>query len=255
MKLTDYIKMWDNYFVESINDKSYIPKDIVLREYYDSYKAKGKNTIKQEKYMPEPFLGDFKNASVAIINKNPGGVLPWQNWESGEVALKMRETSLTKDLEAPYSEWAKDFVYFKTNDGGGDFFRNRLKYMNYILEENYIADNLLNIELYPWHSSQFDNKKFDNDEFNFKEFVLDPLMDTNINFVFLLRKYVSDVAERCGLKFKLIDHTWNSSTLQVKISEYEGKVFIATENFIKGYPGNPEDKKYLKEIVSQYNIK
>lgn len=253
MNLTDYIKMWDDYFLESIKRKSYIPNNVVLKQYFESYKSLDSDTKKLVDYMPEPFLGNPQNAHVAIVNKNPGGVAPWQHWGNGMEAVKIKENVLEKNLKMPYSKWANDFIYLKKKDIGSDFWINRIKYVNSVLDKKCGSDGdgLLGIELYPWHSGKFQNEKYENCELNFKEFVLQPLMDTDVKFVFLLRKYVIDVAENCGIEFETINHDWEASTLIVKIAKYKGKIFIGTDNNVPGYPGSDNDRRYLRGVIKQ----
>lgn len=260
MKLNEYIKMWDDYFIESLKTKDYIPTNPTLKKYYDSYNVCKGHSKKEVDYIPEPFFGDIKKASVVIINTNPGGILPFQSWKDGDFPSEMRE-SLNGGSFTPYSDWAKKFIYFddKVNydekaGNGKDFWRNRLKYINSVIDTDITKENLFAFEIYPWHSKSFDNKKFKDKSSIINEFILEPIMDMeNVKYVFFLRTPTVEAMKESEIKFEDIQHNWDSKELKVCMANYKGKLFIGTINNFSGYPGiKGNDIKELKKVIKEY---
>lgn len=254
MKLNEYIKMWDNYFTEALKTENYIPTNPILKKYYDSYNVCEGDSKKEVDYIPEPFFGDIKKAKVIIINTNPGGELPFQKWENGDFPNEMRE-SIEKGSQTPYSEWSSRFIYFEGEDKkGANFWKNRLKYINTLIDINITKENLVAFEIYPWHSKNFAKRKFKDKSSILKKFILEPIMDMeNVKYVFFLRTPTVEAMKESEIKFEDIQYNWESKDLKVSMANYKGKLFIGTINNHSGYPvidGN--DIKYLKEIVKEY---
>lgn len=253
MNLKEYLKLWDDYYIDVLTNKVIIPTNPLLLQYYESYQPINDSTQQEIEYIPEPFLGDAEKAKIAIINTNPGGVLQWQNWNTGDVPSKMK-TSINNGSTTPYSNWAKDFIYFDTKDDGGDFWNNRLKYINSILNTHMTKEDLFALEIYPWHSKEFYINKLKNIDFIFNEFILKPLSDLkNVKYVFLLRKPAIKAALEAGMHLNLINTNWKSKNLQVYIGKNDGKIFIGTINNFSGYPTSDSDIQLLSEIISKYS--
>lgn len=253
MNLKEYLNLWDNYYLDMLSNKIMIPTNTLLLKYYNSYQPIDNIAQKEIEYIPEPFLGDIEKAKVAIINTNPGNVLPWQNWNTGDVPSKMK-TYVNNGSTTPYSTWAKDFTYFESKEDGGDFWNNRLKYINSILNTPISKDELLALEIYPWHSKRFDINRLENLDYIFNEFILSPLSDLkNLKYVFLLRKPAIKAALESGIHLDLIDANWKSKNLQVYVGKHDSKVFIGTINNFSGYPTSDSDIQILKDLVNKYS--
>lgn len=253
MNLKEYLKLWNDYYIDALTKNIIIPTNPLLLKYYESYQPISDSTQKKLEYIPEPFLGDVEKAKIAIINTNPGNVLKCQNWETGDIPSKMK-AFVDKGSSTPYSNWAKEFIYFDSPDDGGDFWNNRLKYINSLLNTPIAKEELFALEIYPWHSKEFDINKLKNIDYIFNKFILKPLSDLkNIKFVFLLRKPAIKAALEAGIDLNLIDANWKSKNLQVYIGKHDGKIFIGTINNFSGYPTSDADIQLLRELINEYS--
>lgn len=249
MKLKEYKKLWEDYFINAIKKDIYIPENPVLRKYYDSYHSTTKGTDRLNEYIPEPYLGNFETAEIAQINLNPGPPIDFQNWVDGYEVNEIRNYIL-RGTEDTYERWAKKFIYmdYERNNKGTKFVKNRVKYFQNVLSRDDITkDDLLNIELYAWHSNKYG--KLENEKEIFREFILEPLMDTSIKYIFLLRNGVLDMAERVGIPLQKIDCEWHTDKLTVKMCKWKDRYFIGTKNNVPGYPGKAEDQKLVRDIL------
>lgn len=257
MNSAQYRDLWKQYFCEAINSNNYEPNNGVLKELFSSYISNNTETKVQADYIPEPYLGNFDTATVAMINLNPGGVLSKQHWTTGEIGKEFRRVNQDGN-DNFYDNWAKNNMYLdymdniekKCPDSGNQFMKERIEnYFNIVLERNLTKKDILCLELFSWHSYKFG--KVRNKGKVFKEYILEPLLDTKVKYVFLLRAPIIEAAEQAGISLKTIEHNWKSSSLNVKIGTYEGIIFIATKNFMKGYPGTQEDKEVIKRKIKE----
>jgi hypothetical protein len=253
MRLNEYKKMWSEYFNYSIESNDFYPTNEILKKYYESYKSTRNETNLLTDFMPEPYLGNFDIATIAQVNLNPGPTIPFQHWTNGSISeeyRKMRDEGI-KDF---YDEWAKLNIYMNYEnaeklDAGMKFIKSRVPYFEHITSKKINKSDLVNMEVFAWHSDKFGKIK-DMSEI-FTEFVLEPLSDTNIKYIFLLRNPIIKAAEEAGVEFEVIDCKWNSAQLEVKIGKFNDKVFIATKNGIPGYPGDYDDREKIKQIVEK----
>lgn len=253
MNLKEYKDMWKKYFCTAVKNNNYIPDDVIIKDYYESYNAKSKESEIKLPYMPEPYLGDFSIAKIANINLNPGPVIEFQQWIHGDV-YKLFSKKLDEGVENFYDEWAKEFIYMNFNDvnkldKGMKFMKNRINYFEKVLEREVSKRDIVNMEVFAWHSDKFG--KIENMGKIFKEFILEPIMDTDIEYVFLLRRPNIEAAKEAGVKLKEINCKWSSKTLKVEIGMHNNKIFIGTVNNVKGYPGKVEDIEIIKEEINK----
>ncbi len=248
MKIKDYIRIWDDYYIHALKEKEYVPQNPALKKWFDSYSGTGNNQ-RDELHMPEPYLGNFETAKIVMINNNPGPVVEeFQNWDTGEAPRDLRNKVLEGE-DHPYSEWAKDFIYFSRQDKGTKFWKPRLKFASNVLDQTLKPQDILGLELYPWHSNQFAANKFGNDVEIFNEYFLELIFDAQIKSVFLLRKASLDIAIKKGIDFKKLDENFAVRGLKVYLSKISGTIFVAIINGRTGFTSNPHDLQLIKESI------
>lgn len=253
MRLNEYKKMWSEYFNYAIGSNDFYPTNEILKKYYESYKSNKNETKLLTDFMPEPYLGDFDTATIAQVNLNPGPTIPFQHWTTGSVSEEYRKMK-DEGIKDFYDEWAKRNIYMdyenaEESDKGMNFNRKRVPYFEHITSKKINKSDLINMEVFAWHSDEFGRIK-DMGEV-FREFVLEPLLDTNIKYIFLLRNPIMKAAEEAGLKLEVPDCKWSKPSLKVKVGKFKDKVLIATSNNVPGYPGDYDDREKIKQIVEK----
>ncbi|GAB6181202.1 hypothetical protein JCM14036_25210 [Desulfotomaculum defluvii] len=249
MKLLKYLELWRNYYYQALTQGKYVPEDSFLNSYYHSYSSKNDETRRLDEYMPEPYIGNFSTAKIAHININPGPIIDFQHWTEGEVA-KSLHAEIIKGNKNVYDDWAKKFIYmdFENDNAGTKFMEPRVKYFESVLDCKLGKDDIVNMELYAWHSDKFG--KLRNTSEIFREYILEPLLDTQVKYVFLLRKPIVEATIKSGINLMKIEEQWSSGTLSVYVGKFRGKIFIGTVNFMRGYPGNKIDQDKIGEIIT-----
>ena len=158
-KVADYIEYWDL----KVNDwfQNTDKTDIYLMN-LSGFQMDG---------MPEPYLGNPKECSIAIFNFNPGRV----SKDSEQTRMYKTYMNLVKDNG--YSSIATYFPYLQTSDflneiglsgfekyDGSKWWQNRNSWIEHLIcttgKDNEKGLKPFALELCPWHSLKWDSKRF-----------------------------------------------------------------------------------------------
>ena len=192
MTIEEYISYWDDVITAWFNDD--IQDKMLQKEIQNVlWNPNLKKHIHYD-HMPEPYWGNQEEASVVILNFNPGGgddKSP-QTYKRCLGCNKNGATLLNYVHEHKYSSAAKDFPllnnnpnldtrlkYIATNYGGSKWWEGKEKWLNHLAEISEKAGKLpFAMELCGWHSKSWPSKALDN--LNKKEGLGKHLWDTVI---------------------------------------------------------------------------
>jgi excisionase family DNA binding protein len=169
-----------------------------LPEWYESYEGRGDGQPTREAFA-EPYVGDLRGTPrMVTLGLNPGqACLDFQS-RSGIFAREIRE-------RGSYSAWAATSPYFGEEwlrvNGRNRYASSRLRFAREWLEDQeFAADQMLTLELYPWHSTRLTAPIRPSPEI-IETFVWEPVADMQqVEFVFAFGKPWLGVCEALGLR-------------------------------------------------------
>jgi hypothetical protein len=168
-----------------------------LPDWFESYEGRGDGQPTREAFA-EPYVGDLRGTPrMVTLGLNPGQACPDFQARSGIFAREIRK-------RGSYSAWAATSPYL-----GGEWLRvnrsnryasNRLRFMREWLQDDKLAaDQLLTLELYPWHSTRV-TAPIRSPAHIVETFVWQPLADIPVEFVFAFGKPWLGVCDALGLR-------------------------------------------------------
>ena len=149
MNIYLYYSYWDLF----INRWQIDPQSLFNRDIYSQVhnQRANPNYQLQPQFLPEPFLGDIKNNSAVIINKNPGSPLQnLQHYQTGSFIVN-------HNVHLNYSNFAREFPYLNNhqNNNGGNWWNIRYNWINKMINNKGINSQKFPfaLEVCPWHSN------------------------------------------------------------------------------------------------------
>lgn len=185
--------MWDDVL------RAWAPDGVVpehLREWAESYRGRGDGEVVFGAF-PEPYVGNLGAGAPAMVmlGLNPG---------HADLAFQGPEGLYTQTIRATsYSQWAAAGPYtdqeWETVHGRNVYQRNRLTFARRWHDKPELqSEDLLFVELYPWHSRQVTGLIRPPDSV-LREWVWNPLADIEVEHVFAFGKPWLHAAQRLGL--------------------------------------------------------
>jgi hypothetical protein len=215
-------------------------------------------------HIPEPFLGNLTKAKVIIVNHNPGAAESWQTFNFQSALSPTAIGTMAKfPLKARYSTWANQFVYLNPafailSPAGTKFWSARLAFVNAVVPEPIHWEQLGAVELWPAHSKAFTFGNPQNWCEYFCDYVLEPVLNSNADFIFFMRSAFPKLFRACAcakgiaLQRFVPVNLWSSRNLDVWLGSYHGKTIIITVNNFAGYPGNHRDIALLRDELQNH---
>ncbi len=188
---------------------------------------KSKGTVFAPNGMPEPYLGDPYKCSAVIININPGGVIPCNDWNHKNEASNFIKKYFSNN--GTYYDFAKDFPYLnylKTSEPdnkGSIWWEQRLNWINNIIRKsgrikaNEEIPLPFNLEICPWHSKRWKGMKLSNPclQKYIREYVIEPACEaigySQLPFGLIVGKAVCDAIQKADCNWVIIK-TWDKGT-------------------------------------------
>lgn len=167
-----------------------------LPGWYASYEGRGDGQVTRDAFA-EPYVGDLRGTPrMVILGLNPGRACLDFQGRNGIFAREIRE-------RGSYSAWAAPFPYLGEEwslvNGRNRYAWSRLRFARDWLEDQELAaDQLLTLELYPWHSARVTAPIRPPAEI-IETFVWQPLADIQVELAFAFGKPWLGVCDALGL--------------------------------------------------------
>ncbi len=141
---------WDELTAAWLSGEDPLPDP--LPDWYASYEGRGDGQVTREAFA-EPYVGDLRGTPrMVTLGLNPGQACPDFQARSGIFAREIRE-------RGSYSAWAATSPYLGKEwlrvNRSNRYASSRLGFAREWLQDDELAaDQLLTLELYPWHSTR-----------------------------------------------------------------------------------------------------
>lgn len=199
-KRREIAKFWDRSVAEFFAGKKPHLDDPDLCRWYSAYSGTGEGTVNNEAF-PEPYIGplspDRGDPRLVVLGLNPGGVDMHFQGRSGVFKRSMAE-------HGSYSAWAMTSPYltlpWSSKHPINRFHRdNRNFAQRWTRDESVRNQDVLCLELYPWHSKRL-TAPINPDPALIKRFVWDPLSEIETPIIFAFGKGWVTTARNLGFK-------------------------------------------------------
>lgn len=167
-----------------------------LPRWYASYDGRGYGQVNRDAFA-EPYVGDLRGTPrMVILGLNPGRACLDFQGPSGIFAREIRE-------RGSYAEWAAASPYLGEEwsrvNGRNRYAWSRLRFAREWFEDRKLAaDQLLTLELYPWHSARVTAPIAPPADI-IEDFVWQPVADIPVEFIFAFGKPWLRVCDALGL--------------------------------------------------------
>ena len=224
-----------------------------LPRWYASYTGRGAGAVTREGFA-EPYGGDLRGqARVVTLGLNPG---------RAELDFQARRGIFAGQLRSgSYSAWARSWPYLSSqwerSKGRNRYTRSRLEFGRRWFEDPALApDDVLLMELYPWHSTRVTAKIIPPPEI-IDRFIWQPLAEHPPDFIFAFGK---DWLEVCrGLRLPEVGR-WGQGGLDIGstvASRAVAAFALPSQQWVvvcwqSGYAGPPgsEDTRRIREALT-----
>jgi hypothetical protein len=225
-----------------------------LDRWFAGYAGRGTGAVDREAFA-EPYCGDLRGSPrLVILGLNPGDASLEFQGRHGIFADQIRRLG-------SYSAWAARHPYlgdaWTRGKGPNRFWRARLKFARTWLQDPDLeAQDLLGLELYPWHSKGVTSAMRPPDDV-LGAFVWRPLAELPVTDIFAFGAEWSRALQRLGMT--PIDHlgrggrTWGSSvpsrTVLVYAAPSKQRLIVAWHSGSAGPPRSDETER-LRDALS-----
>jgi hypothetical protein len=245
---TRMLDQWDRTIERWLEGTDDLPHGVA--QWRESYHGRGDHAPTLDA-MPEPFIGDWVAPKFVVLGLNPGMADLGFQGRSGHFATEVANSG--------YSDWAKTNPYasdpWVSAKGLNRYGHARLKFAERWLGEPVSGDELLIVELYPWHSKSWDGSQFDPRACRdaLREFVWDPLGEVRLDQIFAFGKSWLGVADRLELeKVKEFDrgefHTSGRAGAVFELSSSRKQLIVLWQRGPANPPGE-RDTARLKDLL------
>ncbi len=140
-------RYWDDLLARWVRGDTQVPAE--LGPWFRSYRGLGRGEVVLDAF-PEPYLGPLAGRpALAILGLNPGqAALDFQG-QGGIFTTQIAHNCYSRwAAAAPYSspEWEQ-------SRGRNRYHRSRVRFAQALLNRDVGPEELLTVELYPWHST------------------------------------------------------------------------------------------------------
>jgi hypothetical protein len=186
---------WDHHTATWLDGEDQLPAELV--PWFASYQGRGAGSVTCEAFA-EPYGGDIRGSPrFVILGLNPGAAALEFQARDGVFADALRRTG-------SYSAWAASHPYLGDEwtraHGRNRYGAARLRFARaWLKEPNLPAQDLLTLELYPWHSTRVTAPIVPPRPI-VEEFIWEPLADLAVELVFAFGKPWLDVCKQLGLR-------------------------------------------------------
>lgn len=220
-----------------------------LNRWMGAYEGRGEGSVERTAF-PEPYIGPLAGnltPALVMLGLNPGAAaLDFQ----GQGGLFTRQIAASS-----YSQWAGTAPYtgeaWESAMGKNRYHRNRLSFARRLHQrENLRAEDLLYVELYPFHSRRVTGA-IDPDPDVLDRFVFGPIGDLDVGQVFAFGKPWTRVAERIGLGVgEPLRVTWQTPSREARSYRLPTgqDLIILSQNGYAGPPGEADTETLRCEL-------
>jgi len=243
------VSMWDAHVDRWLDGDDSLQEP--LDAWWRSYAGKGAGAPTRNAF-PEPFVGSFDRPKLVMLGLNPGVAVPELQGIAGDFSNAIRDTS--------YSRWAAGDPYGSaawTNLRGKNTYRAaRLRFAERWLGEEVEGNELLTVELYPWHSEKVTASLRPPDDV-LEPLIWAPLAALPVPELFAFGAPWAQVLGRLGME--PIEHLgrggkdWGSKVASRTVLTYETpaerRLIVIWQSGYAGPPG-PEDTARLRDALT-----
>lgn len=191
----DAVRFWDEELARwTSGDLEMSPE---ARRWFISYSGKGDGATDLSVF-PEPYIGPLAGSgapALVMLGLNPGPPAPEFQGANGIFTRQIAQTS--------YRQWAGSGAYtslaWESANGRNKYHRDRLSFARrFVMDDATQPEDLLYLELYPFHSKRV-TAPIRPPRDVLDRFLLDPLAEIDVEFVFAFGKPWHAAAETLGL--------------------------------------------------------
>ncbi|RYC10496.1 anti-phage DNA glycosylase Brig1 [Nocardioides zhouii] len=249
---------WDEVLAEWRPGTSHLVRP--LDRWHAGYSGKGAGAVDLDHY-PDPYIGDLRGLRseprLVFLGLNPGIGYDDLQGNDGVWTRRIRESGYSRCFERSPAE---DPVTWRSMHGKeSTYWRNIVRFeRRWLGDEAAGVSDLLNLELYPWHSNRIVGAMSPPLDL-IKEYVWDPVEETAVDEVFAFGRVWLDVCRSLGLDEV---GTWGPDTEPVpgsnmnhwRVSLFRldsGQFVVASSQQGSAAPPGPGRTVLLKQLVDE----
>ncbi|WP_299926117.1 hypothetical protein [uncultured Nocardioides sp.] len=233
-----------------------------LDRWCESYKGQGDGVVDLDHY-PDPYIGDLRGLNgeprLVFLGLNPGIGYDSLQGDHGTWTKRIRAAGYSRCFERSPAE---DPVSWKALHKGKEsaYWRNLTRFARRWLDDPHVGvDQLLNFELYPWHSKKVVGRMRPPVDL-VDDFIWKPVQEVPVDEVFAFGRGWLDVCRDLDLEEIA---TWGPETAPVPGSTMKHwrvslfrlpseQVVVVSSQMGSGSPPGLERTKLLKEVAADH---
>lgn len=244
----DVVAFWDEELARwTTGDREMSPP---VRKWFLSYSGRGDGAVDLSVF-PEPYIGPLAGSgtpALVMLGLNPGPPTPDFQSADGIFTRQIAQTS--------YSQWAGSGAYtspkWEAANGRNKYHRDRLSFARrFVMNDDVQPEDLLYLELYPFHSKRV-TAPIRPPRGVLDRFLLDPLAEIDVEFVFAFGKPWHAAAETLGLGSGLkVWAKWSSPSREARTYSLPSgqRLVVVTQGGYAGPPGEADTGALRAELV------
>jgi len=221
-----------------------------LTRWQQSYSGRGPGAVDLSVF-PEPYVGPLAGQgtpALVMLGLNPGPPAPEFQAMHGIFTEQIAATT--------YGEWAASAPYTSSTweqiKGRNKYHRDRLAFARRLHEDSSIeAADLLYMELYPFHSERVTGPMVPPRDV-LHDYVLSPLSEMDVEFIFAFGKPWFEAAESIGLgSGSTVWANWTTPSRQGKSYRLPGgsRLIVLAQGGYAGPPGQADTEALRTELM------
>jgi hypothetical protein len=251
----DVANFWDEYLARWTRGEVEIPAR--LQDWAQAYNGRGAGAVQLQHY-PDPFVGDLRGEThtprIVMLGLNPGIGFDGLQSQGGLWANRIAAKGYSQCFERSPAEDPNGWL---TECGGPSLYWSKaIRFaQRWLGDASAGVHDILNMELYPWHSRLANGAMRVPPEFA-KEFVFDPISEIDAELVFAFGADWFATAARMGLS---VSKEFSNEELQSPAkARWRLSVFDLTQDqklvvsSQAGYAGPPGEARLIrmKQLLS-----
>lgn len=244
----DVVRFWDEELARWTSGDQDMSAEV--HRWFLSYDGSGEGTVDLSVF-PEPYIGPLAGSgtpALVMLGLNPGPPAPEFQGVGGVFTKQIVQSS--------YSQWARSGAYTRPTwelaNGRNKYHRNRLSFARrFVMDDATQPEELLYLELYPFHSKRVTAPIRPPREV-LDMFLLNPLAEIDVEFVFAFGKPWHAAAETLGLGSGVnVWAKWSTPSREARTYRLPSgqRLVVMSQGGYAGPPGQADTEALRGELL------
>ena len=236
---------WENFSRTMKNEMGFIKK---FNDNLENKKDGEEYEIKTENLIPEPFIGNPLKAKLILLNLNPG-------YKEGKTKKQYKNKKFSKACEQNLKHNLSNYPFYYLNPEfqkleGCSWWKKRLEHIVDMEDTKKPAENIANIEFFPYHSKKSGKINTFKKIMEIKTWAETKLESQKYNF-YLVRQILNEQKENKNIIIMRSEKLWLEAIPQLAYNNYY--ILSSTQNNVISY-NNLKKRISEKEFERIKNI-